>query len=243
VTTVADQEAVAHLFNKYDFLALPVVDKENRLVGIITVDDALDVIQEENTEDIEKMAAIMPTDKPYLKTTVFETWRKRIPWLMLLMVSATFTGQIIQYYEDALGAYVILTAFIPMLMDTGGNAGGQTSVTVIRSLSLNEIRMKDIFRILGKEVCVAILCGVSLAVVNFGKMLVVDRTTALVAAVVSLTLMCTVLIAKAVGSVLPIIAKKLGFDPAVMASPFITTIVDALSLLVYFNIASLILHI
>ena len=250
VKTNDDKEFVAHQFEKYDFLAIPVVDNEDRLVGIVTFDDALDVIQEENTEDIEKMAAILPGDKPYLRTGVFETWKNRIPWLLLLMVSSTFTGQIITSFEQSLAALVILTAYVPMLMDTGGNAGGQASVTIIRSLSLGDIEMKDILRIMWKESRVSLLCGVTLAVLNFGKMLLVDRlifgnsdVTVWVALVVCLTLVLAVFVAKLVGCTLPILAKRIGFDPAVMASPFITTIVDAVSLLIYFNIATAILKI
>ena len=253
VSTTDDKELVAQMFDKYDFLAMPVVDKENRLVGIITVDDAMDVMIEETTEDIEKMAAIVPTDtdKSYMKTGVFEQWRKRIPWLMLLMVSATFTGKIITGFENALDQCVILTAFIPMLMDTGGNAGGQASVTIIRGLSLGEIQMRDILRVLWKELRVASLCGVSLGAANFLKMMLVDRGSIVnsgqdaitVSIVVCLTLIIAVMAAKLVGCTLPIAAKRVGFDPAVMASPFITTIVDAISLLVYFSIASLLLGI
>ncbi len=241
--TSDDKEEVAVMFEKYGFLTVPVTDNENRLVGIVTVDDALVVIKEADTEDIEVMAAITPTDKPYMKTGVFETWKKRIPWLLLLMISATFTGKIISFFEESLAAQVVLTAFIPMLMDTGGNAGGQTSVTIIRGLSLGEIEVRDILRILWKEFRVAFLCGITLAVVNFAKLLVVDGLTVTVSAVVCLTLLATVLIAKTVGCLLPIAAKKVGADPAVMASPFITTIVDALSLLVYFNLASMLLGI
>ena len=241
VHTLDDQEEVAQTLNKYDLLALPVVDRENRLVGIVTVDDAMDVMQEEATEDIEIMAAITPSDKPYLKTGVFETWRKRIPWLLLLMVSATFTGIIITSFEDALAAQVVLTAFIPMLMDTGGNSGSQASVTIIRGLSLNEIEFRDLPRVLWKEMRVALLCGITLSVANFCKLLWLDRVGIWVALVVSLTLIITVFFAKVVGSSLPILSKKIGFDPAVMASPFITTIVDALSLIIYFQIASLLL--
>ena len=241
--TLMDQEEVARQFQKYDFTAMPVVDNENRLVGIITVDDVVDILQEEATEDMEKMAAIVPSDKPYLKTTVFETWKKRIPWLLLLMISATFTGKIIASFEDALSVYVVLTTFIPMLMDTGGNAGGQASVTVIRGLSLNEIEFSDTLKVLWKEIRVAVLCGITLAAANFIKLMIVDRVTLPVAAVVCLTLVAAVFFAKIVGSMLPIAAKKLGFDPAVMASPFITTIVDALSLLIYFKIATLLLGI
>lgn len=241
--TLMDQEEVARQFQKYDFTAMPVVDNEDRLVGIITVDDVVDILQEEATEDMEKMAAIVPSDKPYLKTTVFETWKKRIPWLLLLMISATFTGRIIASFEDALSVYVVLTTFIPMLMDTGGNAGGQTSVTVIRGLSLNEIEFSDFFKVVWKEIRVALLCGLTLAVANFAKLMIIDRVTMPVAAVVCATLVAAVLIAKLVGSMLPMLAKKIGFDPAVMASPFITTIVDALSLLIYFRIASMVLGI
>ena len=243
VTTMEDQESVAEKFKKYDLTAMPVVDGENRLVGIVTVDDAIDVMEEEATEDIEKMAAILPGDKPYLKTGVFETWRARTPWLMLLMVSATFTGLIITKFEHALAAQVVLTAYIPMLMDTGGNSGSQSSVTIIRGLSLSEIHFKDIFAVLWKEIRVAVLCGLSLAVVNFAKLLLLDRVGAQVALVVSLTPVVTVVAAKFIGCTLPLLAKKIGFDPAVMASPLITTIVDALALLTYFGIASSLLHI
>lgn len=243
VTTHTDQEEAARLLSKYDFLALPVVDAEERLVGIVTVDDAIDVIQEETTEDMEMMAAISPSDKPYLKTGVFTTWRQRVPWLLLLMISATFTSTIIASYEGALAASVVLTGFIPMLMDTGGNAGSQSSITVIRGLSLGEIRYRDVPRLVGKELCVAVLCGLSLAAANFIKLMLVDRVTLPVAAVVSLTLVCVVLVSNFVGSVLPVLAKRIGFDPAVMASPFITTIVDAVALIIYFNIAKLLLGI
>lgn len=243
VSTHTDKEEVASLFGKYDFLAVPVVDNEERLVGIVTVDDAIDVIQDEATEDIEMMAAITPTDKPYMKTGVFATWKKRIPWLLLLMISATFTGSIITSFEDALSASIVLTGFIPMLMDTGGNAGSQASVSIIRGLSLGEIEYKDVGRILWKEARVAFLCGVSLAVANFVKLLLIDRVTIPVAIVVCSTLVVTVLAAKLVGCSLPVLAKRIGFDPAVMASPFITTIVDALSLLIYFRIACAVLHI
>lgn len=243
INTLMDQEEVARQFQKYDFTAMPVVDNENRLVGIITVDDIVDILQEEATEDIEKMAAIVPSDKPYMKTGVIETWKKRIPWLLLLMISATFTGSIITSFEDALSVCVVLTAYIPMLMDTGGNAGGQASVTIIRGLSLDEISFSDIFQVIWKEARVALLCGFTLAAANFVKLLLLDRVAVSVAAVVCLTLMAAVLIAKIVGCILPMLAKKIGFDPAVMASPFITTIVDALSLLIYFRIATGILHI
>ncbi len=245
VHTLDDQEEVAKQFQKYDFNSMPVVDKEDRLVGIITVDDIMDIIQEETTEDIEKMAAIMPDDqqKPYLRQTVFELWKKRIIWLLFLMVSATFTGTIITHYEDALGAYIVLTAFIPMIMDTSGNAGSQTSVTIIRALSLDDIEFKDFFQVVWKEMRVALLAGMTLAAANFVKLQIVDRVTMKVAAVVCMTLVATVFVAKLIGAMLPMISKKIGLDPAVMASPFITTIVDAVALLVYFSFASIVLHI
>ena len=248
VQTLDDQEAVARSLSKYGFLALPVVDQENRLVGIITVDDAMDVLQEEVTEDIEKMAAMLPSDKPYLKTGIFETFKARIPWLLLLMISATFTGQIISTFENALAAATILTAYIPMLMDTRGNCGSQASVSVIRGISLNEIEFSDLLQVIWKEIRVAVICGVALSAANFVKLMLVDRllfhnqlVTIPVAAVICSTMVCTVLCAKLVGCTLPLLAKKIGFDPAVMASPFITTIVDAISLLIYFQFASAIL--
>lgn len=243
INTHTDQEQVAAQFKKYDFTAMPVVDNENRMVGIITVDDIVDILEEEATEDMEKMAAILPSDKPYMRTTVWETYLKRIPWLLLLMISAAFTGAIISSFEKALSVYAALIAFIPMLMDTGGNAGGQASVTVIRGLSLGEIEYRDVLKVVWKEVRVAVLCGLSLAVANFAKLMLFDRVGVSVALTVCLTLMTAVLMAMLVGCLLPIGAKKLGFDPAVMASPFITTIVDALSLLVYFRFASIILGI
>ncbi|MCR4933118.1 MAG: magnesium transporter, partial [Lachnospiraceae bacterium] len=227
VNTLMDQEDVAKQFKKYDFTAMPVVDNENRLVGIITVDDIVDIMEEETTEDIEKMAAIVPSDKPYMKTSVFETWKKRIPWLLLLMVSATFTGSIMKNFEEALGAIPALSFFIPMLMDTGGNAGGQASVTVIRGLSLEEIAFKDFFKVCWKEIRVAFLCGVTLAACNFLKLLFFDKVGVTIAFVVCITLIVAIFVAKLVGCSLPMVAKRLGFDPAVMASPFITTIVDA----------------
>ena len=243
IHTLMDQEEVARTFQKYDFTSMPVVDNEERLVGIITVDDVVDIMEEEATEDMEKMAAIVPSDKPYMRTSVFEIWGKRMPWLLLLMISATFTGSIISGFEDALGTMPVLVAYIPMLMDTGGNAGGQASVTVIRGLSLNEIGFSDVLKVVWKEFRVAVLCGLSLAAANFIKLLVFDRVSVKVALVVCTTLLSAVLMAKLVGCTLPMLAKKLGFDPAVMASPFITTIVDALSLLVYFAIATRVLHI
>lgn len=242
VNTLEDKEVVAEMFQKYDLLALPVVDGEDRLVGIITIDDAMDVLQEENTEDFEKMAAITPTDKPYTKTGVFATWGKRIPWLLFLMISATFTSKIIQSFEDALAAQVVLTAFIPMLMDTSGNAGTQASVSIIRALSLNDIEFRDYFRVVFKELRVAVLCGVVLATANFFKLLWIDRVSMQISLVVNLTLLFAIVIAKCVGSTLPMIAQKLKLDPAVMASPLVTTIVDALSLLTYFSIATRVLH-
>ncbi len=253
--TLDDQETVANLISHYDLLALPIVDAEDRLVGIVTVDDAMDVMEAEATEDIEIMAAILPTDKPYLKTSVWETWKKRIPWLLLLMISATFTSTIITHYEAAIGTYAILTAFFPMLMDTGGNAGGQTSVTVIRGMSLGEIALKDVFRVLWKELRVSLLCGITLAAATFLKVYAVDfrfRSTSvlengsvqnnlLIAAIISVTVLCAIIIAKLVGTLLPMGAKRLGLDPAVMASPFITTIVDTVVLMLYFTIASALL--
>ncbi|MCI9337207.1 MAG: magnesium transporter [Lachnospiraceae bacterium] len=243
IHTLMDQEQVAEKFKKYDFIAMPVVDNENRLVGIITVDDIVDIMEEETTEDMEKMAAIVPSDKPYMRTGVGETFKKRIPWLLLLMVSATFTGAIISSFEDALSACAVLVAFIPMLMDTGGNAGGQASVTVIRGLSLGEITYRDVPKVVWKEIRVSILCGGTLAAANFAKLMLFDRVGMLVAFTVCLTLAAAVLMAMLVGCLLPIGAKRIGFDPAVMASPFITTIVDALSLLVYFRFAAMLLGI
>ena len=243
IPTLMDQEEVANVFQDYDYSTLPVVDSESRLVGIITVDDIIDIIEEEATEDIEKMAAITPTDKSYMRTGVWETWKKRIPWLLLLMVSATFTGGIITHFENALATYVALTAFIPMLMDTGGNAGSQASVSVIRALSLNEIEYKDVFKVVWKEARVSLLCGLTLAVANFAKLMIIDKVGFQIALIVCSTLVLTVFVAKLIGCSLPILAKKLGFDPAVMASPFITTIVDACSLLIYFGIASALLGI
>ena len=250
--TLDDKEEVAGQFEKYDLMALPVVDKENRLVGIITVDDAIDVIQDEATEDIEKMAAILPSDRTYFRTGVFSTFKARIPWLLLLMISATFTGAIISGFEEKLTVLPALIAFIPMLMDTGGNSGSQSSVTIIRGISLGDIEFKDIGRVIWKELRVALCCSAVLATVNFAKMWLVDylmlhtfdpgRQFAEIG-VVCVTLFFTVIVAKLIGCVLPIIAKKIGFDPAVMASPFITTIVDAISLFIYFNIAIAVLEI
>ncbi|MBE6752269.1 MAG: magnesium transporter [Ruminococcaceae bacterium] len=244
VNTHADKEEVANLLNKYDFLALPVVDVENCMVGIVTIDDAMDVILEEAEEDIQMMSGITPTDKPFLKTSVFEIFRTRIPWLLILMLSSTFTGIIISSFETALEKLVVLTAFIPMIMGTGGNSGSQASVTVIRGLSLGEVDIKDVFKVLWKELRVSILCGVVIAVATFLKVYFIDgfvmgteNVSLIVSMVVALTLCVTVMAAKLIGCVLPLLAKKMGFDPAVMASPFITTLVDAISLLVYFGIA------
>lgn len=247
-STLDDQEETARKFEKYDFLTMPVVDKEKRLVGIVTIDDALDVLVEETTEDIEKMAAILPSEKEYLRSNALDLFKKRIPWLLLLMVSATFTGIIITRFENALAAQVVLTSFIPMLMDTGGNSGSQASVTVIRALSLGELEFKDLAVVIWKEIQTAVLCGFTLATACFLKIVLVDKIllgnteiTILVAFVVCATMALTVLMAKVIGCTLPMIANRLGFDPAVMSSPFITTIVDALSLLVYFTIASALL--
>ena len=246
VSTLTDQEEVAQTLSKYNFLALPVVDTGGLMVGIITFDDAMDVLVEETTEDIEKMAGMLPSEKAYLRSSPWELFKHRIPWLALLMVSATFTGMIITGFESALAAQVVLTAFIPMLMDTGGNSGSQASVTIIRALSLGELEFTDTPKVIWKEIRTAVLCGLALATLCFGKIMLVDRIllrntdiTTLTAFVVCFTMAVTVLIAKMVGCTLPLAAKKIGFDPAVMASPFITTIVDALSLLVYFGIANL----
>ncbi|MBQ6711495.1 MAG: magnesium transporter [Clostridia bacterium] len=248
VTTLDDREEVANLFSHYGLTALPVVDKEKRLVGIVTVDDAIDVLQEEATEDMELMAAMLPSERPYLRSGTFEIWKQRIPWLLILMISATFTGMIITGFENSLAANAALIAFIPMLMSTGGNCGSQSSVMVIRGLSLGEIEMSDALRVLWKEFRVSVFCGLALGVAGFAKVLLIDGLlfrnpdiTVPVAAVVGLTLTFIAIAAKLVGGLLPMGAKKLGFDPAVMASPFITTIVDALSLLLYFQIASLLL--
>ena len=248
VTTQTDQEEVAMMFSKYNFLALPVVDKENRMVGIVTFDDAMDIMEDEATEDIEMMAGMTPSEKTYLKSTPIDLFKNRIPWLMLLMVSATFTGLIITAFEGALAAQVALTAFIPMLMGTGGNSGSQSSVTIIRALSLDEVEFKDIFRVLWKEIRTALMCGIALGLVCFVKIWLIDRMlmgnydiTFMVDAVVCLTLAVTVVLAKLVGCSLPMIAKVMHLDPAVMASPFISTIVDAVSLLVYFMFAKMLL--
>ena len=248
VTTHTDQEEVARMMSKYNLLAIPVVDGDNRMVGIVTFDDAMDVVEEETTEDMEIMAGMTPSDKTYLRSSPFDLFKHRIPWLALLMVSATFTGLIISNFEEKLAAMVCLTAFIPMLMDTGGNSGSQSSVTVIRALSLGELEFRDLGKVIWKEIRTALMCGAVLSVLCFGKIMLVDKlllgtqdVNCMVALVVGLTMAVTVLCAKIVGCTLPMLAKKLGFDPAVMASPFITTIVDALSLLVYFGIATTLL--
>ncbi len=243
VNTHEDREVVTAMFEKYDFLALPVVDAEYRLVGIVTIDDVIDVIQEEATEDIEKMAAIVPSDKTYMKTGVFETVKNRIPWLLLLMITSTFTEGILGHYEASLAKYMVLSTFIPMLMNTGGNAGGQSSVTVIRSISLGDIEFHDLLSVIWKEARVGICCALILAAANFVKLILFNRVPFEVAAVVCLTLILTVFLAKLVGCSLPMLAKKVGFDPAVMANPFITTIIDALSLVIYFRIAKTLLGI
>ncbi|HIY25740.1 MAG TPA: magnesium transporter [Candidatus Acutalibacter pullistercoris] len=243
VTTHTDQEEAARLLSKYDFLALPVVDAEERLVGIVTVDDAMDVMQEEATEDMERMAAIAPSDKPYMKVSVFENWKKRAPWLLFLMISAAFTGSIITHFETALAANLVLSSFIPMLMSTGGNTGSQASTTIIRSLSLGEVRYRDIPQILLKESSTAVLCGVTLAVANFLKLMLLDQVGVAVALVVCLTILAVSLVANLLGSLLPLFAKRVGLDPTVMASPLISTILDAVSLVIYFNIAVAVLQI
>lgn len=250
VNTLEDTEQIVLMFGKYDFLALPVVDKENRLVGIITVDDAIDVMQEETEEDFSKISGMTPNDTEYLKTSVFKLWASRIPWLMILMISATFTGMIISKFENALSTLPILTAFIPMLMGTGGNAGSQASVTVIRGISLGQIEFKDFLKVLWKECRVSLLCGIVLGVASIIKVILVDNmlmnnpeVTIFVAVVVGLTLLATIVSAKLIGCALPLLAKKIGLDPAVMASPLITTLIDTVSLLVYFYFATIILNI
>ena len=250
VTTHTDQEEVARMMSKYNLLAIPVVDGDNRMVGIVTFDDAMDVVEEETTEDMEIMAGMTPSDKTYLRSSPIDLFLHRIPWLSLLMISATFTGMIISGFEKALASMTCLAAFIPMLMDTGGNSGSQSSVTVIRALSLGELEFSDLGKVIWKEIRTALICGACLSVLCFAKVMLVDRllmgneeVSIMVAVVVGLTLAVTVLCAKLVGCTLPMLAKKLGFDPAVMASPFITTIVDALSLLVYFGIATSLLKI
>lgn len=248
VSTLTDQEETSRMLSKYDFLAMPVVDGGGRMVGIVTFDDAMDVLQEEVTEDIEIMGGMTPSDKTYMRSSPLDLFKHRIPWLLLLMVSATFTGMIITGFENALAAQVVLTAFIPMLMDTGGNSGSQSSVTVIRAISLGEVDFMDLAAVVWKEIRSSVMCGIALACACFGKIMLIDRlllhnsdVTVMVALVVCFTMVLTVMVAEMIGCTLPIIAKRLGFDPAVMASPFITTIVDAVSLLLYFGIASVLL--
>lgn len=248
IGTLADQEEATAMISRYNFTVLPVVDGEERLVGIITVDDAMDVMEDEATEDIEKMGGVTPVDKPYLKTSAFRFWLARIPWLLILMISATFTGMILNHYENSLVSVTALMLFIPMLMDTGGNAGSQCSVTVIRALSLGDLEFSDFLAVVWKELRIALLCGISLAVVTFGKVMLIDRlllhnseVTLTVALVVCVTILLVVVVAKLIGCILPMLAGKLGFDPAVMSSPVITTIVDALSLMIYFTVANCLL--
>ena len=242
VSTTTDQEDVSKLFEKYGFLAIPVVDAENRLVGIVTIDDAISILQDEASEDIAKMNAIGPSDKPYFKQSMWDLYKSRAPWLLFLMISATFSSLVIRGYEDALAAVTVLTAYIPMLTDAGGNAGSQSTSTIIRGMAVGDIRPRDLPRILWRESRVALLCGGTLAVCNFAKMLLLDRVAAPVALVVCLTLICTILLSQLIGGILPVVAEKLHVDPAVMASPLITTIVDTTTLLIYFNIAKALLH-
>ncbi len=246
VHTLDDQEQVAQLFSNYDFLALPVVDNEQRLVGIVTIDDAIDVIREEATEDFEKMAAVLPSDKPYMKTSVWGIYKKRVPWLLILMLSATFTSTIISSFDGMLASVIILSSFIPMITGSGGNAGSQASVSVIRALSLGEIEFKSMFVVLWKELRVAFFCGLTLAVANFVKLMIFDLrghdNAFFIALVVSLTLVGTIIMAKLVGASLPLLSSKIGLDPAVMANPLITTVCDSLSLLIYFGVASMVLQ-
>ncbi len=238
VSTLEDKETVAQMFAKYAFNALPVVDKDGRLVGIVTMDDAIDIMEEETTEDMEKMAAIVPSDRPYLQTGVFSIWKNRIPWLLILMLASAFTGLVIHGFEDTLLATTVLIAYIPMLMDAGGNSGAQASATIIRGLSIQELEFRDLWRVLWKEFRVSILCGLTMAAVNFVKLMLLDRVSMTVAAVLSVTLVCSVVIAKLLGSLFPMLAEKLGFDPALMSSPIITTVVDLTSLTVYLSLAA-----
>lgn len=243
INTFDDQEYVASQFKKYDLVSMPVVDKEHRLVGIITIDDIVDIIDQENTEDFHKMAAMEPSEEEYLKTGVFELAKHRIIWLLVLMISATFTGNIIRKSEDVLQSVVILASFIPMLMDTGGNSGSQSSTLVIRGLALGEIKLKDIFKVMWKEFRVSVVVGIALSVVNFLRVYFIEKVSFMVSMTVCISLFFTVVLAKVVGGILPIVAKKLKLDPAIMASPLITTIVDAVALLIYFGIAKILLGI
>ena len=242
VTTATDREDVSKLFERYGFLAIPVVDNEKRLVGIVTVDDALTIMQDEINEDIAKMNAMAPTERPYFRASLWDLYKSRTPWLLFLMLSATFSSLVIRSYEDALAAVTVLTAYIPMLTDTGGNAGSQTTSTIIRGMATGDIRPHDVLRVIWKEMRVSLLCGLTLAVCNFGKLMWIDGVGAGVALAVSLTLICTVLLSQLIGGALPMLARKVGIDPAVMASPLITTIVDTTTLLIYFNFARLVLH-
>ena len=242
VSTTTDQEEVSRLFEKYGFLAIPVVDAESRLVGIVTIDDAISIMQDEASEDIAKMNAIGPSDKPYFKQSMWDLYKSRAPWLLFLMISATFSSMVIRGYEDALAAVTVLTAYIPMLTDAGGNAGSQSTSTIIRGMAVGDIKPHDLPRILWKECRVALMCGGTLAVCNFAKLIFFDRIAAPVALVVCVTLICTILLSQLIGGLLPVIAEKLHVDPAVMASPLITTIVDTTTLLIYFNIAKIMLH-
>lgn len=243
IYTLDDQEDVAKCFQDYDYSTLPVVDSENRLVGVITIDDIVDIMEEEASEDIAKMNAMVPTERPYLKNSLWDIYKSRMPWLLFLMISSTFTSKIISGFESALANCAVLTLFMPMIMGTGGNAGGQSSATIIRALSLDEIKFKDIFKVLGKEFLISVICGITLAVCNFFKLLLFDKVSTTIAFVICLALFLTVMLAKIIGATLPILADKLHLDPAVMANPLITTIVDASSLLVYFKVASIILGI
>ena len=242
VTTGTDREQTSQMFEKYGFLAIPVVDGENCLVGIVTIDDAISILQDEASEDFAKMNAIAPTDKPYFKRTLSDLYKSRAPWLLFLLVSSSFSSLVIRKYEDALAVVTVLTAYIPMLTDTGGNAGSQSTSTIIRGMAVGELRPHDLPRILWRECRVALLCGLTLALCNFVKLLVLDRVGLMVAAVVCLTLVVTVVLSQLLGAALPALAEKIGIDPAVMASPLITTIVDTTTLLVYFNIARVLLH-
>ena len=242
VSTTTDQEDVSQMFEKYGYLAIPVVDNEKRLVGIVTIDDAISIMQDEASEDIAKMNAMGPSDKPYFKQSMWELYKNRAPWLLFLMISSTFSSMVIRGYEDALAAVTVLTAYIPMLTDAGGNAGSQSTSTIIRSMAVGDIAPHDLPRIIWRECRVALMCGVTLAVCNFFKMLLLDRIAAPVALVVCLTLICTILLSQIIGGILPVAAEKLHVDPAVMASPLITTIVDTTTLLIYFNIAKMLLH-
>ncbi len=243
INTNVDKSVAADMLGKYDFYAIPVVDADNRLVGIVTVDDAIDVLKEELTDDIEIMAAVTPSGRPYLKTSVFKIYLTRIPWLLILMISATFTGMIISSAEAQLASTAILASFIPMLMDTGGNSGSQSSVTVVRGLSMGEIVFSDIFQVIWKELRISLLCGITLSTTHFIRITLIEKVDIMVALTVCSTLICTVCSAKVIGCALPILAKRLGFDPAVMASPLITTIVDAMSLMIYFTVAKVLLGI